>query len=133
MLDSGRGRTKTIMNTSDERHPVLYGAVGLDRHGIVSGGMGFLGTGRGARAVLLSESLSFDGPEGATVTVTSRRPGDDDQFERARTWAPTGPYLALPAAERRPLGTVPGQPLARSRSTGCRRRLWSTAKLRRSR
>ena len=58
--------------------------------------MGFVGTERGARAVLLSESLSFDGPEGGTLTVTSQRPGDDDQFERARTWAPTGPYLASP-------------------------------------
>jgi hypothetical protein len=81
---------------SEGRHPVLYGAVGLDRQGVGSGGMGFVGTGRGARAVLLSESLSFDGPGGGTVTVTSHRPGDDDQFERARTWAPTGPYLASP-------------------------------------
>jgi hypothetical protein len=84
------------MSTSDERHPVLYGAVGLDRQGIGSGGTGFVGTGRGARAVVLSESLSFDGPEGGTLTVTSHRPDDDDQFERARTWAPTGPYLASP-------------------------------------
>jgi hypothetical protein len=84
------------MTMSEGRHPVLYGAVGLDRQGVGSGGMGFVGTGRGARAVLLSESLSFDGPGGGTVTVTSHRPGDDDQFERARTWAPTGPYLASP-------------------------------------
>ena len=84
------------MSTSDERHPVLYGAVGLERQGIGGGGMGFVGTGRGARAVLLSESVSFDGPEGGTLTVTSHRPGDDGQFEGARTWAPTGPYLASP-------------------------------------
>jgi hypothetical protein len=58
--------------------------------------MRFIGTGRRARAVMLSESLSFDGPQGGTVTVTSRRPGDDADFERAREWAPTGPYLASP-------------------------------------
>jgi hypothetical protein len=96
VLDAGQARVEKRMTVSEDRHPVLYGAVGLDRQGIGSGGMGFVGTGRGARAVLLSESLRFAGPEGTTVTVTSHRPGDDGQFERVRTWAPTGPYLASP-------------------------------------
>jgi hypothetical protein len=71
VLDAGQARVEKRMTVSEDRHPVLYGAVGLDRQGIGSGGMGFVGTGRGARAVLLSESLRFAGPEGTTVTVTS--------------------------------------------------------------
>ena len=96
VVNDGRGRREKGMSASEDRHPILYGVVGLERHGTGAGGMGFVGAGRRARVVVLSESLSFEGPEGGTVTVTSRPPGDDADLERARTWAPTGPYVASP-------------------------------------
>jgi hypothetical protein len=93
------------VSTPVDRHPVLNGAVGLARsRGIEVSGMGSAGKGRGARLVLTSESLSFEGREGGTLMVTSQRPGTGEDFERARYWAPMAPYLAstlLPGAQAR--------------------------------
>jgi hypothetical protein len=73
------------VSTQADRHPVLYGAVGLARSGgIELSGMGSAGTGRRARLVLMSESLTFEGPEGGTLTVTSNRPRNEDDFEPCR-------------------------------------------------
>jgi hypothetical protein len=52
--------------------------------------------GRRTRAVRTSESLSFAGLEGGSITVTSRRRGDDDQFDHIREGIAIGPFLASP-------------------------------------
>jgi hypothetical protein len=52
--------------------------------------------GRRTRAVRTSEGLSFAGPDGGSITVTSRRRGDDDHFDEIRKGAATGPFLASP-------------------------------------
>ncbi len=97
MPDTEAACTEESVSTPADRHPVLYGAVGLARRkGIEVSGMGPAGTGRRARLVLMSESLIFEWPEGGTLTVTSNRPGNEDDFERARYWAPMAPYLASP-------------------------------------
>jgi hypothetical protein len=78
---------------------VLYGVVGLARGGGGHGGLGTVGTGRQRRTVLMDETLSFVGAESRTVTVTSRLPGNDEQLEQIREWAPMNTYLKSPAGE----------------------------------
>jgi hypothetical protein len=82
----------------DDGELAIYGVVGLQRgHGRAEGGtLALVREGRRARTVRTSESLTFDGPEGGTITVTSHRRGDDDQFEFMREGAAIGPFLASP-------------------------------------
>ena len=96
------------MSTSADRHPALYGVLGFGRGATGAAALGVAGSGRRARTVLVSESLSFDGPEGGTVTVISRRPGDELDFDRAQTWAPSGPYWASQVGETQAFREAPG-------------------------
>ncbi len=81
--------------TSAEAEIVLYGVVGLERgRGGGHGNIGLLGSGRQTRAFLMSEGLTFTGPEGGSITITSYRPGDDEEFKQIRDWAPMNTYLA---------------------------------------
>ena len=84
--------------TSDDEELVLYGVVGLQRGqgGARGGTLALVRDGRHTRAVQTSEGLTFAGPEGGSITVTSHRRGDDDHFEHIREGAPIGPFLASP-------------------------------------
>ncbi len=84
--------------TSDDEELVLYGVVGLQRGqgGARGGTVALVRDGRHTRAVQTSEGLSFAGPEGGSITVTSHRRGDDDHFEHIREGAAIGPFLASP-------------------------------------
>lgn len=84
---------------SDDEELVLYGVVGLQRGqgGAQGGTVALVRDGRRTRAVRTSASLTFAGPECGSITVTSHRPGDDDQFKHLREWAPTNPFLASPS------------------------------------
>ncbi len=84
------------MKPSEHPGLVVYGVVGLKRGWGGTQGIGSAGSGRQKRAVLISQSVTFDGPDGGTVTITSRHPSDDEQFEHVRAWAPMNPYLASP-------------------------------------
>jgi hypothetical protein len=87
--------------TSDDEGLVLYGVVGLQRGqgGAQGGTLALVRDGRRTRAVRTSEGLSFAGPEGGSITVTSHRRGDDDQFERIREGAAIGPFFASPRGQ----------------------------------
>ncbi len=74
----------------------LYGVVGLQREPGRGNRLGFLRPGRQKWVVQMSESLTFVDPDGGLIRITSHRPGDDDQFQRVRKWAPMNPYLASP-------------------------------------
>jgi hypothetical protein len=75
---------------------VLYGVTGFDRGGMSArSGVGS-GRGRQRRVIQLSESLTFSGPDGGTVTVTSQHRGDQKRLEEIRSSAPINPYLASP-------------------------------------
>jgi hypothetical protein len=76
---------------------VLYGVVGLRRTGGGHGGIGFIGNERRGRVVLTSEGLTFAGPEGGSITVTSHPPVDNDEFDRIRDWAPMSTFRASPS------------------------------------
>jgi hypothetical protein len=93
-----RGSFVEEHETSDDAELVLYGVVGLQRRqGWAQGGtLALVREGRRTRAVRTSEGLSFAGPEGGSITVTSHRRGDDDQFEHIREGAAIGPFLASP-------------------------------------
>jgi hypothetical protein len=84
--------------TWDDQELVLYGVVGLQRGqgGAHGGSTVLVRDGRRTRAVRTSEGLSFAGPDGGSITVTSRRRGDDDHFDEIRKGAATGPFLASP-------------------------------------
>jgi hypothetical protein len=87
--------------SSEGLHPadadlVLYGVAGFDRGGMSArSGVGS-GNRRQWRVVQLSESLTFSGPNGGTVTVTSQRRGDQERLEETRASAPLSPFLASP-------------------------------------
>jgi hypothetical protein len=86
--------------TSADAEIVLYGVVGLQRgRGGRQGDLRFVRPERQARVVWMSERLTFVGPEGGLITITSHRPGDDDQFQRIRAGAPMNPYLASPRGQ----------------------------------
>lgn len=97
-LDGVRGEAGSLVEeqeASADAEIVLYGVVGLQRtRGGGQGHIGLVRHGRQARLVRMSESLTFAGPEGGSITITSHRPGDDDQFDQIREWAPMNPYLA---------------------------------------
>jgi hypothetical protein len=78
---------------------VLYGVVGLQRERGRRARLGFVRPGRRVRAVWMSEGLTFADPDGGLITITSHRPGDDDQFQRIRAGAPMNPYLASPRGQ----------------------------------
>ena len=84
--------------TSADAELDLYGVVGLQRSqgGAQGGTLALVRDGRRTRAVRTSESLSFAGPEGGSITVTSHRRGDDDQFDHIREGTAIGPFLASP-------------------------------------
>ncbi len=82
----------------DDEELVLYGVVGLQRGqgGAQGGTLALVRDGRRTRTVRTSESLSFAGPEGGSITITSRRRGDGDQFDHTRDGIAIGPFLASP-------------------------------------
>lgn len=84
--------------TSNDEELVLYGVVGLQRdQGRAQGGsLVLVRDGRRTRAVRTSEGRSFAGPDGGSITVTSHRCGDDDQFDQIRDGAAIAPFLASP-------------------------------------
>ena len=93
-----RGSFVEEHETSDDAELVLYGVVGLQRGqgGAQGGTLALVRDGRRTRAVRTSEGLSFAGPEGGSITVTSHRRGDGDQFQHIREGAAIGPFLASP-------------------------------------
>ena len=88
------------MSSTPESDLALYGAVGFDRRGGSAGGIGMRGTGRQARVVRTSETLTFEAPDGASLTVTSHGPMDDQHLEQFRGWAPMNTYLATAAGRQ---------------------------------
>jgi hypothetical protein len=87
------------MPPSADSDLVLYGVVGLKRGRGGHGSLGTVGSGRQRLTVLMSESVTFDGEEDSSITVTSQRPGNDEQLGQLRDWAPMNTYLASPAGQ----------------------------------
>lgn len=75
---------------------VLYGVVDLERGGASSRSGVSFGNGRHKRVIRLSESLSFFGPDGGSVTVTSQHRGDGMRLEETRGSALMNPFMASP-------------------------------------
>jgi hypothetical protein len=96
--------------TSDDEELVLYGVVGLQRNQGARGSMvALVRDGHRTRAVRTSEDLWFVGPDGGSITVTSHRHGDDDQFELIREGARISSFLASPRGRAaRAAGDRPG-------------------------
>jgi hypothetical protein len=88
------------MNSAFEGDFALYGAVGFDRRRGSGGVIGMRGTGRHARVVRTSETFTFEVPDGASLTVTSQSPMNDEHFEQFRGWAPMNTYLSTPAGRQ---------------------------------
>ncbi|MGH3470435.1 MAG: hypothetical protein ACRDPG_00115, partial [Nocardioidaceae bacterium] len=76
----------------------LYGVVGFERCGGGSGGFGTLAVGQDGKAqgptVMLSENLPFADRDGNTITVSSHRRHDREDYDKTREWAPMNTYLA---------------------------------------
>ena len=75
--------------------------VGLQRHQGLAPGASFIWVrdGRLTRVVRTSESLRFAGLDGGSITVTSDRRGNDDQFDQLRDGAAIAPFLASPEGQ----------------------------------
>ncbi len=81
---------------------LLYGVVGLERQAGRMGTLSLAGANAGPRKdrrryVRASESVSFVGPRGTSITITSHRSGDHRQYEQIRQWAPMNTYLQTPS------------------------------------
>lgn len=75
---------------------ILFGAVGFERCLGGSGGLGSVDDGGRRRTVALSDSITFNDADGRSITVTSHRPADDDEYLSLRNWVPMNTYLGTP-------------------------------------
>jgi len=89
-------RSSKGLNPAADGDLVLYGVAGLERGGASSHSGVSFGNGRQKRVVRLSESLSFSGPDGGSITVTSQHRGDGMRLEETRASAPMNPFMASP-------------------------------------
>ncbi len=87
--------------TSNDEDLPFYGVVGLKRHQGLAPGGSFISArdGRLTRVVRTSESLRFAGRDSGSITVTSYRRGNDDQFDQIRDGTAIAPFLASPEGQ----------------------------------